>query len=489
MYSPLRESALPKPQQRQCEVLYLPTQGHSVVKGIAGGGKTTMAIYRALFLSDSTLPHGGNTIVLTYNRSLANNIEAALKLFPHAHVQVSTYHALVKQGLRQNGHDESPCPDKLRKEFIAQAVQNVQDTSEPVPLFKRELDFFVDEIDWMVRMGICSLEDYVEAERIGRKGHTLLRKDRPLMYKILEQYNEVRTSGNNGQRNAYLYDWDNIVLAWYQYVLAGKISFPYRHIIIDEGQDFPISMLKGLSKLLSNDGSLTVFLDDAQQIYGPRISWRSAGLSISKAWTLHNNYRNTAQIYRLAQALAKNLDELNCDKDSTLLDNNLREGNKPYLFCCDSPELRYVYVANICEYHASISKHTESIGILVFNYRQEKELQYYFAQRNIPTLAVSRGQEGSRYFNQPGIYISSIFSAKGLEFDFVILPFLDKENFIDPNDIDEDDSLKQQQLVKSLKLLYVAITRARNNLFLMYCDELTPLLPKDKDLYNRVQGR
>lgn len=61
---------LPQPMGRQKEVLELPTQGHTVVLGTAGSGKTTLAILRSLYLSDQSTDHGGRTLLVTFNRCL-----------------------------------------------------------------------------------------------------------------------------------------------------------------------------------------------------------------------------------------------------------------------------------------------------------------------------------------------------------------------------------------------------------------------------------
>lgn len=42
--------ALPQPKGKQLEVLDLKPEGHNVVLGTAGSGKTTLAIYRAIYL-------------------------------------------------------------------------------------------------------------------------------------------------------------------------------------------------------------------------------------------------------------------------------------------------------------------------------------------------------------------------------------------------------------------------------------------------------
>jgi len=43
--------ALSQPRGKQLEVLDLKPEGHNVVLGTAGSGKTTLAIYRAIYLA------------------------------------------------------------------------------------------------------------------------------------------------------------------------------------------------------------------------------------------------------------------------------------------------------------------------------------------------------------------------------------------------------------------------------------------------------
>jgi len=61
---------MPEPIGKQIEVVCLPTTGHHVVLGTAGSGKTTMAVYRARYLSNPALPGNGRTLIITYNKAL-----------------------------------------------------------------------------------------------------------------------------------------------------------------------------------------------------------------------------------------------------------------------------------------------------------------------------------------------------------------------------------------------------------------------------------
>jgi superfamily I DNA/RNA helicase len=74
--------------------------------------------------------------------------------------------------------------------------------------------------------------------------------------------------------------------------------------VIDEGQDLSPQMIRSLAAAVPKDGSITFFGDVAQQIYGQRVSWRSAGLKVREVWRFEENYRNTKQIANLALAIA-----------------------------------------------------------------------------------------------------------------------------------------------------------------------------------------
>jgi hypothetical protein len=62
--------SLPRPQGQQKRVVCLDHEGHTVVLGTAGSGKTTMAIHRAAYLSDMSTDHGGRTLLVTFNNAL-----------------------------------------------------------------------------------------------------------------------------------------------------------------------------------------------------------------------------------------------------------------------------------------------------------------------------------------------------------------------------------------------------------------------------------
>ena len=66
---------LPTPVKKQREVLHMPVTGHSAVLGTAGSGKTTLALYRATYLSETSMPHAGKTLLLTFNKALVTYLK------------------------------------------------------------------------------------------------------------------------------------------------------------------------------------------------------------------------------------------------------------------------------------------------------------------------------------------------------------------------------------------------------------------------------
>ena len=86
---------LPKPIKKQREVLYMPATGHSAVLGTAGSGKTTLALYRAAYLSEPSMPYAGRTLLLTFNKALVTYLKY-LKPAELRNVQIETYHTFAR---------------------------------------------------------------------------------------------------------------------------------------------------------------------------------------------------------------------------------------------------------------------------------------------------------------------------------------------------------------------------------------------------------
>ena len=243
---------------------------------------------------------------------------------------------------------------------------------------------------------------------------------------------------------------------------------------MDEGQDLSPEMLRALAKAVPRYGSLTFFGDVAQQIYGHRMSWRSAGLTPAKVWEFKENYRNTLEIARLGLAIAA-MPYYGSVADMVAPNAPLAAGPKPTLvkLANTADEIRLV-----SEQAVRLAR-TQSVAVLARTIRQMDQIR-----ASLPVGAVALRSDGLRWIDGPCLYYGTYHSAKGLEFDAVLLPFLSAEQLPDPVFVIDFGAVDAD--ANDGRLLYVGVTRARRSLILTYVGAITTLLPGDPDLYTMV---
>ncbi len=459
---------LPRPIGRQKEVLYLPATGHAVVLGTAGSGKTTLAIHRAVHLADPAVDHCGATLLLTFNKSLVTYLKCVSGGI--GNVDVLNYHKFARGYLHARGKMKynSICTPDEKEAFCRQAVQQAKNGIPRSPILDRPIQFIVDEFSWIAQNGISTVEDYCEEERVGRAGARAVRADRPILFRAYRKYLDIRSSNNK------LYDWDDLAQTVATEFPLDREPRRYRHIIVDEGQDFSPAMLRSLAAAIPDDGSLTFFGDMAQQIYGNKLSWRAAGLSITRVWRFKENYRNTKQIARLAKAIADTRYFRGTD-DLVEPTAPAADGPLPVLARFPSREAEIKSVARLAQVRAQ----TGTVAVLFRDRDSEGEL--------VPLLSsdvIRLHGQMSRWHLEPRLYYGTFHSAKGLEFDTVFVPFASAKHLPHPPDVQvygEDDAAS-----RDAKLLYVAVTRARSNLVLTYHDARTTILPQSAGLLKEV---
>ena len=458
--------SLPTPVGRQQEVLYLPAKGHTVVLGTAGSGKTTLAILRSIYLADPSTDHSGRTLLVTFNRCLVTymaHLAGAIK----GPVVVENYHRFARGYLnfRNKLPDHSICGSDDRLRFIRRAIKKARNAGNRNSILKRHPKFFDDEFQWIQGHGIANEQDYVAAERVGRATARVVRADRPILFDVYARYLKQRKKGGK------TYDWSDLASAVLCELETDTGERRYRHVVIDEGQDFSPEMLRSLAAAIPEDGTLTFFGDIAQQIYGHRMSWRSAGLAPPEVWNFEENYRNTHQIARLALALAR-MPSFPGDPDLVEPKSPTADGPLPAIVRLESKSEESEFVMS----RAIKSARTETVAILFRARDQEKEIPPEIRRR------ATRLHRKLHYWpSGPGLFYGTYHAAKGLEFDRVFLPFLSEEQWPHPLDIEQLG--RQEAVARDSRLLYVGITRARANLIMTCSKRLTSLLPQDQSLY------
>ncbi|MFM0324916.1 3'-5' exonuclease [Caballeronia glebae] len=463
--------ALPKPIGKQLEVVCLPASGQHVVLGTAGSGKTTMAIARARYLTNNLLPDAGRTLIVTYNKALMNYINSFGREIPED-VDVRNYHRFARGYLKSRGELPDGCISvgRQREQLIEQAIADVKEGYEDHPFFHRPLKFFLDEIQWLNGRNIESVDRYNEVTRTGRASAQMSRVLRPIIWEILERYRELRLEKGN------LYDLDDIAAAVSSSLDRDDGARMYKHVIIDEGQDLSLEMIRSLTKAIAPEGSITFFGDVAQRIYGHGrgMSWREAGFQTRQVWRFEQNYRNTRNIAKLAVAVSE-MPYFRGGQDMIAPIVSAADGPKPSLVHFADPEKERELVGTVVErrYRA------QSVAVLLRTHEKIREISRY-----LPDEAVQLKEEGANWTARHGAYFGTYHSAKGLEFDLVILPFLSDADIPHLEDIEADEV--DEIFAEDGRLIYVGITRAKTALVLTYTGNVTKLLPTDDALYNRT---
>lgn len=461
---------LPKPVGRQKEVLYLPAMGHVAVLGTAGSGKTTLAILRSAYLADPGTDHSGRTLLVTFNRALVTYLNhlASREL---ANVTVEHYHKFARgylESLGKMGTNVIATPEE-RSVYVDAAITKVTAPNRGHALFARSSRFIAEEIRWIARQGCETFAEY-EAAKPELPDDLPTTTTLPLLWAIREAYMILRKTAGK------LYDWDDIAVRVRDELIADTRSRRYQHVVIDEGQDFSPSMIQSLTRAVPSDGSVTFFGDVAQQIYGSRTSWRSAGLNLnSLPWFFQENYRNTKQIAELALALTR-MPFYSGVADLVTPSAPRAAGPLPTLVTASSTRQEAEFVAQ----QAVQLSQAGSVAILTADH----ETRLYFNSRFQAGTFTELTNEMSTWKADSLISIGTYHAAKGLEFDSVILPHLDASRLPAPHDVLTFG--EQRAFAEAARLLYVGITRARQGLIMSCSTSPTDLLPDSPALIQKV---
>ena len=235
-------------------------------------------------------------------------------------------------------------------------------------------------------------------------------------------------------------------------------------IFVDEYQDTDPIQYRIVKALAESHQNLRVVGDDDQGIYG----WRGADIQNilnfeknypnAKVISLGQNYRSTQKIVEISHALA----EFNPDRrDKDLFTWNF-EGEKVKYFHCDNDEEEAATIASFIQ--RSIDQGNWRPSDFAVLYRTNK--QAYAFKTALSDLGIQSHIVGDS-LDAPaiGISIMTIHKSKGLEFPNVFVTGICQDLL--PHYYNSDE----KNWGEELRLLYVAMTRAKNWLCLSSYEE------------------
>jgi len=461
-------SPLPVPTGKQHHVVHLASDRHNVVLGTAGTGKSTMAMLRADHLARATTQNNGTVLLVTYNNALVNYLEY---LGPEAisNITVRTYGRFARGYLDSMGlmsFNGIAGPHKVNI-YVGRAIGHVQQSGLTGSVMSRDVGWFVDELHWISGMGIASEAEYQSAQRIGRQTPLQTGTARSLVWAVRDGYREIRAA------NGFTNDWYDLASTVRGALATDTRPRMYRHILIDEGQDLTPESIRSLTEAVQAGGSVTFFGDYHQAIYGQGLSWRSSGIQLGNrpVEKFVDNYRNTAQIAKVAIAMSQSPYMDVVDEDLVVPTQPVAAGPMPVLVRCRDAEGEITTVREL----ALEAGRDQTVAILARTWSE--------AQRVAGTLPYRKlDGDMSQWDNVAGLYVGAYHSAKGLEFDAVFMPFLNDDRIPYPNVLRSFS--EEEACSREARLLYVSVTRARSTLVMTYSGLRTRLLPTTPGLWD-----
>jgi superfamily I DNA/RNA helicase len=475
----------------QKKVLFLPPTNPIQIKGVAGSGKTTVALYRAKHLleTQNNLFEETKIVIFTYNKTLAAYIRAISPYINGGYqkddddikpqtadglnVQIINFHSWAYH-FAEIEYNQT-IMQWTQIEIIEKIINGL--TSSISNILEKSPEFFQEEISWIKGKLFSDKNEYIEATRTGRGTTDRVTKvDKEVIWVVFNRYNlELKNRGK--------VDFDDYaILALNKIENNTNFIPPYTHIIIDEAQDLNKAQILTISKLVSPEtNSLSIIADAAQRIFKSGFIWSEVGINVRGGRTIEfkKNYRNTVHIARAALSL---LEKEKDKSEFTEVETAMKGGGKPKVgYYSDSDEQlshlddQLIILKNNKMLSSTVILHRINNGV--------KEIKAFLDANNYTTELVKSSQPVN--YASDSIKICTMSSVKGLEFDNVFIVDLN-DNIIPypPGFIEDDDEF---HISTERRLLYTCMTRAKNNLFLFSSGKASRyLLEIDDDLLENI---
>jgi superfamily I DNA/RNA helicase len=329
-------------------------------------------------------------------------------------------------------------------------------------LWERPPSFFADEIRYAIKgRAVGGLEEYLALERSGR-GTPLQERERRAVYAVFEGYQKDLQAGG-------LSDFDDYVLESLRLLEAGAKPKGYAAAVVDEIQDLTVAVMRLIRRIVP-PGPDDLFLvgDGLQRIYPGGYALGRLGIDIvGRGTLLRRNYRNTQEILRAAHAMmsGQRLDDMDeAEGELAEPEFSVRRGDLPALHRFPTPEQEMRWIgARIKELQAQRGYRDRDFALV---YRWRRPYQELIRQHVSPRVQmVELGRDASTYFG-PGAKHTTFHSAKGLEFKVVFVVGVADGHFVPKDDWTLQGEELEDHLARERRLLYVAMTRARDLLYL-----------------------
>jgi DNA helicase IV len=421
-------------EKSQDQVIRADHIGPLVITGPAGSGKTTLALHRVAYLAQSPetgrLFPGNQIIVFVQDSGTKKYFSALLPELGIDNVEITTFFEWAAKILNLQDFKFFPRFGKTEEDKnYLEYKKNLALKNEIKVLFSREYFQILKDA-------------YLENDDDRLKKILKFQEEE----KVLDQFDLAMLLG------AYFNSYGNFqvdreyYLQKKDFVLQRKIrkeKLNYSLVIVDEFQNYLAEQLRLIRNAVDKNLESIVYVGDInQQInYGTIKKLEETGSAIDKPRVveLKKVYRNTRSILEYINKLGFNVK----------IPEGLKEGTDVVEKVLKNIDEEIFYIKNILSLKTS-----RSVGILSF------ESEYLVDFKN-------------EFNGSSNIHCLSAREAQGVEFDVVVLVGINSAIFkiSADNNLGEDYFIEKRRINKDL--LYVALTRANQELHVLGRDRLS----------------
>lgn len=458
---------------RQKAVVEKHYRGPVRVLGGAGTGKTVVAMHRARYLIRHLWRNTQDRIlVTTFTQTLANNLHEVLSTMckPEELKRIDVIHIdalakrIVEKAKRRNIYF---LRDWDKKKIWEEAL-------ERHGWSKSDLSFLRSEYEWVIGLhGIETWEEYMSTPRVGRK-KALSHKERKRVWETVSYVMEQKRKKN-------CYEFTDVLREARKWLEDNPDQpfFRYRAAVVDEAQDFHQEGFKLLRALIpSADNDLFIVGDTHQRIYSRQAVLSHCGINVRgrRSMRLHINYRTTEEIRQKAVEVINQVpfDDLDGGSDRGK-DISLLSGDMPVIRSFPNSQAEKEFVIKEIRKLLNEGVLPHEIAVLVPTNHGLDQIMKRLYKAEIPAEKLG-AQTGAA---QSKIQCGTIHSSKGLEFRVVFIMEANDDEL--PNqwvvEQKKEDPTELETYFRSQRsLLYVAMTRAREQVIVTAYGKLTPFL-------------
>lgn len=482
-------------QKEQNQIIRANMYNDMIVEGVAGSGKTTVALHRIAYLvyNENERFKPTQFMVIGPNKFFINYISSVLPDLESGDVKQLTLEGIALDYLNEkitfidhtptlidyiNGKKDtslSALKQSLKyKELLDDFINNwekemvskdliIDDVKIKSNILKEEYHrhsniSIKEKIDHAVK-GLSKKIKYVYPLLNIKDINNYLKQYFKMPPRIISIYKEfIDTSEYLSETLTYLNknkatfeDMAALMYLKYRFYGADKLK-TYAHIVIDEAQDLGVFQFYILKQLFKN-ATFTIFGDIAQAIYGYRSisSFDEVRDYVFKrkveSLKLVKSYRTTVEIMESANKITSNIGL----HTATPV---IRHG-KEVLITKQKEKDKYI----TDKIKGWLDNQYKTIAIICKSDEEGNRIKGILDNADIISELIT--YDKTEYHG--GVCVLTSYLAKGLEFDCVIIYDADEDNYHHDNLID-------------MKLLYVAMTRALHELVILYDNDLTQYL-------------